>query len=337
MARIKEVAARAGVSTATVSRTLKQPDVVSPQTRERVMAAVRSLGYTPNSMARNLRTLRSELVLVLVPDIGNPFFSEIIQGMEQIAHANGYSLLLGDTQGNAEREMQYAERVTARQADGLITLNGQIPFANYRERLKKGAGLPPIVNACEPASEPLVPHVGIDNREAASKAMQFLFELGHQRIGFVTGPMTSNLSKERLAGYRGALKAARIRADEQLIVSGDFTAESGSAATRVLLEMQRRPTAIFCSNDEMAIGAIKVLREQHVQVPAQMSVIGFDDIPLSRFFDPALTTILQPKISIGRRAMEVLTEVIAGKQQVTRSHILPFQLVVRDSTARAAK
>lgn len=337
MASIRQVAAFAGVSTATVSRALKHPDVVSPRTREQVLAAVRSLGYTPNSIARSLRTLKSQLILVLVPDIGNPFFSEIIQGMEQVAHVNEYSLLLGDTQGSPERETQYAERVTARQADGLITLNGRIPFAHYREKLKKGVDLPPIVNACERSPEKLVPHVGIDNRTAALKAVQFLIDLGHRRIAFVTGPMTSNLSTDRLAGYREALQTARIRGDEHFIVNGDFTAESGTAAAKQLLALTRRPTAIFCSNDEMAIGVIKVLRVQGVQVPTQMSVVGFDDIPLARYFDPALTTILQPKVDIGRRAMTVLAEILAGKKQLTTDHILPFQLVVRDSTARPAK
>lgn len=334
MASIKQVARLAGVSTATVSRTLKHPEVVTAATREKVMAAVTRVGYTPNFLARNLRTLRSQAILVLVPDIGNPFFSEIIKGMEQVAHAHGYSLLLGDTQNNPEREMEYAARVSARQADGLITLSSRIPFKNYRERIRNGT-LPPLVNACECVSDPHVPTVQIDNRAAAFKATQYLLDLGHRRIGFVTGPLVSPLSTERLKGYQAALRAAGITGRKPPVVNGDFTAASGEAAAEQILEAKPRPSAVFCSNDEMAIGLITAVKARGLRVPEQLSVIGFDDIPLARYFDPPLSTILQPKLEIGRSAMKLLCDMLlTGRPPATMAHTLPFQLVVRDSTGR---
>lgn len=330
---IKQVAKLAGVSTATVSRTLKLPDVVTAETREKVMSAVTKLGYTPNFLAANLRTARSQVILVIVPDIGNPFFSEIIKGMEQVAQARGYSLLLGDSQHSAEREFEYGSRVAARQADGLITLSGRVPFKNYREQLRKGV-LPPMVNACEYIADRAIPTVQIDNQAAAFKAMQYLLDLGHKHIGFVTGPMTSTLSTERLKGYQKALQSAGRPEKKALIVHGDFTAESGVAAAEQLLALAHPPTAIFCSNDEMAIGAIKALKSHGIAVPAQMSVMGFDDIPLARYFDPPLTTVLQPKLEIGREAMKILLDMLAGQPPATKVHSLPFRLVVRASTGR---
>jgi LacI family repressor for deo operon, udp, cdd, tsx, nupC, and nupG len=333
---IKRVAQLAGVSTATVSRALKHPEVVSAGTREQVMAAVTKLGYTPNFLARNLRTLKSHVVLVLVPDIGNPFFSEIIKGMEQVAHEHGYSILLGDTHDDPEREFDYAARVTARQADGLITLSARLPFRNHRDLIKRRA-LPPMVNACECMSASPVPTVQIDNEAAAVKAMQYLFDLGHRRIAFVTGPMTSRLSADRLKGYRRALRQAGVPEKSELVIFGDFTAESGVAAAESLLAHKSLPTAVFCSNDEMAIGLSRTLKARQVRIPEQVSVIGFDDIPLARYFDPPLTTILQPKLDIGRESMKLLCDLLAGKPPAKPRVVLPYQLVVRDSTGRAPK
>lgn len=332
---IRRVAQLAGVSTATVSRALKNPEVVADATREAVLAAVARLGYTPNFLARNLRTLKSHVVLALVPDIGNPFFSEIIKGMEQVAHQHGYSLLLGDTHDDPAREMEYASRVTTRQADGLVTLSSRVPFKNYKELIKRRA-LPPMVNACECVSDSAIPTVQIDNEAAALKAMQYLLDLGHRRIGFVTGPLTSRLSNDRLKGYANALARAGIVEREQLIAVGDFTAESGVAAAETFLAMKQPPTAVFCSNDEMAIGLCRTLRARQVRIPEQISVVGFDDIPLARYFDPPLTTILQPKMEIGREAMRMLCGMLAGMPPAKPHLVLPYQLVVRDSTGRAA-
>lgn len=333
MSSIRQVAKLAGVSTATVSRALQHPQVVAETTRERVLSAVAKVGYTPNFLATNLRKLRSHSVLALVPDIGNPFFSEIIKGMEQVASERGYSVLLGNTHNDPEREIELASRVTARQADGLITLSARIPFRNYRESLREGT-LPPMVNACECVSGVAVPTVQLDNRAAATKATAYLIDLGHRRIGFVKGPKDSPLTIERLKGYERALRAANVPLRKDYIFDGDFSAESGLAAADGLLALPKPPTAIFCSNDEMAIGAIRMLHSRGVEVPAQISVMGFDDIPFARYINPPLSTILQPKLEMGREAMKILCDLLDGRAPAKRAHTLPFQLIVRDSTAR---
>jgi LacI family repressor for deo operon, udp, cdd, tsx, nupC, and nupG len=333
MVSIRQVARQVGVSTATVSRALERPHVVAEATRQKIMAAVAKLGYTPNFQARQLRTRKSHMILVLVPDIGNPFFSEIIKGMEQVAHTRGYSLLLGDTHDDTEREHHYGSRVMARQADGVITLSARIPFRNARELISKGT-LPPTVNACECLENAPVPTVQIDNAAAAEKMTHFLLDLGHRRVAFVTGPLASRLSVDRLKGYRKALKTAGIEEKKELIFNGDFLAESGAVAAEKFLGLRSAPTAVFCSNDEMALGLIRTLKAKGLRVPEDMSVAGFDDIPLARYFDPPLTTILQPKLDIGRESMKILCDMLDGRQPAQQDHTLPYQLVVRDSTGR---
>jgi LacI family repressor for deo operon, udp, cdd, tsx, nupC, and nupG len=333
MINIRQVARQVGVSAATVSRALERPHLVAETTRQKILAAVAKLGYTPNFQARQLRTRKSHLILVLVPDIGNPFFSEIIKGMEQVAQARGYSLLLGDTHDDTEREQHYASRVLARQADGVVTLSARVPFRNARELARRNA-LPPMVNACECLENASFPTVQIDNQAAAEKMTRYLLDLGHRRIGFVTGPMTSRLSVERLKGYRRALRAAQIADRKELIVNGDFTAQSGVLAARKLLSLRTMPSAVFCSNDEMALGVICALKGRSVRIPEDISVAGFDDIPLARFVDPPLTTILQPKLDIGRESMRILCDLLDGHRPGTLAQTLPFQLVVRDSTGR---
>ena len=200
MSNIREVAKRAGVSTATVSRVLSRPDVVSPDTRVRVLEAVERLGYAPNSAAKNLRTLKSCKLLVTVPDISNPFFALILQGIEDAAQKNGYAVLVGDTQHDEMREERYAQMLKQKEADGLIFLGHRLPRLAASVVHDAAPQCAPIVNGCEFSAELGVPSVHIDNAKAAAEAMQHLFELGHQPIGIVTGPLLSPLSRDRLAG-----------------------------------------------------------------------------------------------------------------------------------------
>jgi LacI family repressor for deo operon, udp, cdd, tsx, nupC, and nupG len=216
------------------------------------MRAVDSLGYAPNSVAKNLRTLRSGKLLVTVPDIANPFFALILQGIEDTALREGYSVLLGDTQHDEQREERYATMLKRKEADGLIFLGHRLPAsAAMLVRAARGATpLAPIVNGCEFNPELGVPSVHIDNTRAASDAMEHLYALGHTRIGVVTGPLVSPLSRDRL---QGATSRARARQAERemIVMHGDFSIESGTIAGERLLTRRERPTAIFCFNDEM--------------------------------------------------------------------------------------
>ena len=332
MSNIHAVAKRAGVSTATVSRVLSRPDVVAPGTRQKVLKAVEHLGYTPNSAAQHLRTRRSAKILVTVPDISNPFFSLILQGIEEAAQREGYAVLLGDTQHNEAREERYALMLRRSEADGLIFLGHRLPKVAAELIRLMAPQCAPVVNGCEFSPGLGVPGVHIDNAKAAAEAMDHLYALGHRRIGVVTGPLDSPLSVDRLRGTTACAQAHGAGA-RLAVMTGDFSIDSGAAAARELLDRPERPTAVFCFNDEMAIGAIDAARRRGVKVPAELSVVGFDDIRFARHIDPPLTTIAQPMREIGHGTVALLLEILAGRRTPPASVTLPHRLVVRGSTA----
>ncbi len=334
MPNIYEVARRAGVSTATVSRVLSQPAVVAPDTRRKVMAAVERLGYTPNAAATNLRTLRTKKLLVTVPDISNPFFSLILQGIEDAAQREGYSVLLGDTQHDEQREERYALMLRRKEADGLIFLGHRLPKEAAALVRSMPAGRAPIVNGCEFSPRLGIPSVHIDNATAASDAMDHLYRLGHRRIGIVTGPLVSPLSRDRLHGATARAKQAGAERDF-VVMNGDFSIESGAVAGERLLGRRSRPTAIFCFNDEMAMGVLEIARRRKLRVPEDVSIVGFDDIRFSAYVDPPLTTIAQPMRQIGEGTVRLLLEILQGGA-APESVTLPHVLVVRSSTGPPA-
>jgi len=322
---VKEIAAIAKVSVATVSRALQRPEIVSEETRQRIHEIVKRLGYTPNALARNLRTARTRLIVALLPDIANPFFSEVIRGIEQVAYENGYSVLLGETQSNLVREQAYADMVAARQADGIITMFHRIPTIPVDGRL-------PIVNACEYVKDRSISSVYVDNVAAAATAVDYLVSLGHRDIAFVAGPSSSPICVDREEGYQMGLKRAGIRANPALAAVGDFSIEAGERAVDHLLAQGGAFTAVFCSNDEMAIGAMRALISRGLRVPEDVSVVGFDDIRFSRYTTPALTTLSQPKNALGREAMTMLIEILNDPEVPPRKRVLSAELVVRGST-----
>lgn len=332
MTSIKDVAKLAGVSTATISRTLSDPELVSEKTRKKVREAIRESGYVANSLARSFRTKKSDTVLVLVPDISNPFYSTIIQGIESVARDNGYRVILGDTQQDQERERSYAGMVQQRQADGIILLGSSIPFETPAELTRAEPSWPPLVMACEYLDVGL-PTVRIDNVAAAEDAVSHLVRLGHKKIAFINGPEHSPLSVDRHKGYRQAIETAGIIYDEALTVAGDYSLESGVAATKSLLAGSSQPTALFAANDEMAIGALKEIKAAGLQVPGDVSVVGFDDIQFADFCDPPLTTVHQPRTEIGRSVMELMLAILSGERPSEDEIVLGHNLVVRGSTA----
>jgi LacI family transcriptional regulator, repressor for deo operon, udp, cdd, tsx, nupC, and nupG len=332
VANIYEVAKRAGVSASTVSRVLSRPGVVSPATRRRVLETVEEMGYAPNSVARNLRTRRTDKILVTVPDISNPFFSLIIQGIEGAAQRAGYTVLLGNTQHDEKHEDRYARMLKRKEADGLIFLGHRLPRAAAELVATLAPRCAPVVHGCEYSPALGVASVHIDNTAAASDAMEHLYALGHRRIGVITGPLISPLSRDRLLGTM--TRARAMGAEGQLSVRhGDFSIESGAALAETLLSREDRPTALFCFNDEMAIGAIASARRRGLRVPDDLSVVGFDDIKFARHIDPPLTTISQPMREIGEGTVRLLLEILRGDEIQPVSVTLPHQLTVRGSTA----
>jgi len=333
VANIYEVAKRAGVSTATVSRVMSQPDVVAPDTRRRVMQAVERLGYEPNSAAKNLRTLRTAKLLVTVPDISNPFFSLILQGIEDAAQRGGYSVLVGDTQHDDQREERYALMLKRKEADGLIFLGHRLPKQAAMLVRAMAPRCAPVVNGCEFSPRLGIPSVHIDNAKAAFEAMDHLYRLGHRRIGIVTGPLVSPLSRDRLSGATARAKQARAERDF-IVMHGDFSIESGSVAAERLLGRRDPPSAIFCFNDEMAMGVLETARRRHVRVPDDLSVVGFDDIRFARYTDPPLTTVAQPMRAIGEGTVRLLLQILHGDgASAPESVTLPHTLTIRSSTA----
>jgi LacI family repressor for deo operon, udp, cdd, tsx, nupC, and nupG len=334
---IYEVAKRAGVSPSTVSRVLSQPDVVSLKTRNRVLRAVDVLGYTPNSTAQNLRTARTGKLLVTVPDISNPFFSLILQGIEDAAQRVEYAVLLGDTQHDERREQRYASMLSSKEADGLIFLGHRLPEAAQARIRHAAPRCAPVVNGCEFNPRVGVPSVHIDNARAAADAMSLLHDLGHRRIGIVSGPLASPLSRDRLRGASVVGHALGDDVDELIVVGGDFTLESGVEAAARLLGMAKRPSAIFCFNDEMAMGVLDHARRIGVRVPEDLSVVGFDDIRFARYTQPSLTTVAQPMREIGEGTVKLLLAILADDSVTPASITLPHRLVVRGTTGPPAR
>jgi LacI family repressor for deo operon, udp, cdd, tsx, nupC, and nupG len=331
MATIQDVARDAGVSTATVSRVFSAPELVLEATRTKVMEAVNRLGYEPNFAAKSLRTLRTEKILVTVPDISNPFFSQVIRGVEEAALAAGYSVLLGDTRHEETREEQYAAMFRRKEADGLIFLGHRLPDVLAEMVAAKGPKTP-IVNGCEFRPGLAVSSAHIDNAAAAAEVVDYLYGLGHTRVGVVTGPLASPISSDRLAGVLSAAQR-HGRASALRMAIGDFSIESGVRQTGELLDEPGRPTAIFCFSDEMAMGALEAIRLRGLRCPEDVSLVGFDDIRFAQYLHPKLTTVSQPKEQIGHEVVRLLLDILSGRATALQNVTLPHQLVVRSSTA----
>jgi LacI family repressor for deo operon, udp, cdd, tsx, nupC, and nupG len=331
MATIQDVAREAGVSTATVSRVFSAPELVLETTRNKVMEAVTRLGYEPNFAAKSLRTLRTEKILVTVPDISNPFFSQVIRGVEEAALAAGYSVLLGDTRHEETREEQYAAMFRRKEADGLIFLGHRLPDVLAEMVAAKGPKTP-IVNGCEFRPGLAVSSAHIDNERAAAEVMDHLYGLGHTRVGVVTGPLASPISSDRLAGVLSAAQR-QGRASALRMAIGDFSIESGLRQTGELLDEPGRPTAIFFFSHEMPMGALEANRRRDLRCPQDISLVGFDDIRFAQYLHPQLTTVSQPKEQIGHEVVRLLMDILAGRASALQNVTLPHQLVVRSSTA----
>ena len=332
MPTIFDVAKRAGVSIATVSRVLTQPDVVAPTTRRRVLAAVERLGYAPNASAKNLRVRSTRRLIVTVPHITRLVWSTILLGIQDLANQEGYAVLLGDTRFDRTREERYAQMFKERQADGLIFLGHQVgdDIAGIVRRHRDTVA--PIVNVMGFRPPLGIPSVQIDNAAAGGDAMDHLYGLGHRRIGLITGGSPSFVTGQRL---RGALaRAEKARGERDVLVeNGDFSLESGIVCTERLLAGPKPPTAIFCFNDEMALGTLHVARNRKLRVPDDLSVVGLDDIHHARYWDPPLTTVAMPMRDMGEHAVRVLLGILNRGERPPERILLPHTLVVRSSTA----
>jgi len=329
---IYDVARLAGVSPSTVSRTLNGKGQFAPATRTAVEDAVARLRYRPNTIARSLRTKSTQTIAFLLPYVPDPFFVSLIGGVQEHALRHDYSILLCVTEGDPEREEHYLNLLRAKQVDGALVDGPVLPATRIARFVEDGF---PIVCVDRDVDLASVPLVQVDNRLGARRATEYLLSLGHRRIAHVSGARleTFRHSRERLAGYQEALAAAEALADPRLVVAGDYTEEGGVRAIRALLDGGASFSAVLASNDLSAIGAIRALAERGLRVPEDVSVVGFDDIHISAFINPPLTTVHQPAAEIAQRATELLVARIRGEDVADRRHLLEPTLVVRDSAA----
>lgn len=326
---IIDVAKEAGVSFATVSRVLNDGVNVKPEKRERVLRAIKRLGYTTNLQARSLRAGRSRLIGLVVRDLGTGYIGEIIRGVDSELMASKYDLMLYTTHRSQTKESAYVTALTRGMTDGLLLVLPRHP-ETYLKTLRQRKF--PHVLIDHQGIDERGPAVGATNRAGAYDATRYLLALGHRRIGFITGSMELGCARERLDGYRAALADHGVPAAEELIREGDFAQPCAFAAANELMGLPDAPSAIFASNDVMAFGAMEAARERGKKIPRDISIIGFDNIPQAAQVHPPLTTVEQPLEAMGRRAAQMLLEIIQDSKRTTEKIELPTKLVVREST-----
>lgn len=332
---ISSVAQLAGVSIATVSRCVNEPDLVNAKTRARVQKAIDKLGYSPNTLARNFRRGRTNMIMVVMPHAGCPFLSEVLAGVRE-GIGGRYSIVIAEAKHRSYEE--FGAMMVSRQVDGMILLATMPPFGANLDEISPQRRLP-VVLGCEPISSELewLPSVHIDNFEAASEATRHLIDLGHRRIAFVSGPPGSLVTRDRERGFRAAMGDHACEVVEEHMCRVPLSTEGGAAAAEQLLALATRPTAVFCANDEMALGAMHVFQRAGLRVPQDISVMGFDDTRYAAIASPPLSTVAQPAHDIGRRVASRIIDEIEGKAAAgPRGEVLPHRLVVRQSTGPCA-
>ena len=329
---IYDVARLAGVSTATVSRALNGTGQISTSTSAAIDAAVRQLGYEPNTVARSLVTKTTQTIALLLPDIANPFYAALVSGIQERALAAGSTMLLCTTEGDPEREEQYLSLLRAKQVDGVLVDGLVLPPERIADFVREGL---PIVCLDRDIDSSSVPLVQVDNRLGARLATEHLLSLGHTRIAHVAGAPGLRISDERIGGYSDALASATVEHNRRLVAVGSFTEEGGYEAMRALLVVSKL-TAVFAANDLSALGVMHAIIESGRRIPDDVSVVGFDDLRLAGHTTPPLTTIHQPAFEIAQRATQLLLDLAAGREVSQRLHLLEPELVVRGSTAALA-
>lgn len=331
MASLQEVARRAKVSIATVSRVLNKSQKVVPETRAIVEQALRDLEYRPSRVARRLRMKdgRAHLVGLIIPDIQNPFYAEIARGVEDAAYAAEYALLLCNSDESSEKEQFYLDVMRSESVDGVVLPPFDETDAAVSAIMKTGM---PVVCVDRSLSKEKTDLVEVDNYRGAFEAVTHLIERGHKSIGLIEGRIQVSTNRERRRGYLDALAEAGIPMRKDLMREGDFRQESGRLLAGQLLDMKRPPTALFALNNLMTIGALDAIHQRNLKVPVDVAIVGFDDLPFAEALDPPLTVVRQPAYEVGRQAMELLLKRIMEPTRSTVTMRLLPQLIVRRST-----
>lgn len=330
---LRDVAVVAGVSHQTVSRVINGMPGVLEETRTRVEAAVAELGYRPHAIARSMAQGRTETLACLAPNLTDFTYASIMEGAEMIAREHGYYLLSAAVRDANDFNRLIEELIEFRRVDGVLIIS---PYLDDRH-VRLSERVPAVLLGGCPRRDARY-LVYLDNYLAARQATQHMLDLGHTAIAQVTGPWSEDCVQARDQGYRSALTAAGVTPDPDWTCTGDWTATSGHAALIALARSGRIPTAIVAQNDRMAVGIIRAARDLGLAVPEQLSVIGFDDMPLASYFDPPLTTMRQDFVALGKAGAQMLMEVLRGTDVAPMSPIrCTAELIVRSSTARIAE
>lgn len=328
---IKDIARHSGVSVSTVSRVLNKKPDVNAETAARVNGAIKELGYSPNSVARGLVLKRSNVIGFVVPDITNPNFPELARGVVEKARQSGYSVIFFDTNHDSKVEKEALKMLRSKQVDGIIVSFSE---ANQDEFIKLKEDQFPAVQIYRKSPKSVISTIAIDNVGSAYKAVKYLLSLGHRRIGHITTGISTLSGAERLEGYKKAFKEAGFQYREEWIFSGSHCAETGYEGMKALLSQDNHVTALFASHDLMAVGAYEAVFEKGLSIPGDISIIGHDNIEISRLVHPKLTTLDTFKDRLGQAGVELLLEEIAESTSVNREIIFKTELIVRESTSR---
>lgn len=334
-ATIKDVAAHAGVSVATVSAVINSNKYVSPDLAQRVHESITALGYKRNSLAQGLKKQTSHTIGLIISDITNPFFTSVVRGVEDVANAQDYSLILGNTDEDLKKEMSYMRLLESKRADGLIVA---VTLGNHEYLRSWPAQRLPLVSIDRLPSELSIDAVLVDNVAGARQAVEHLITLGHERIGIVTGLSGITTTEERLTGYQQALEAHGMLLDPALIAEGNSRIDGGErAALQLLTQEAARPTALFVTNGLMVIGALQAINRVGLRCPQDIALVGFDDFEWAAVMHPRLTTVCQPTYEIGQKAAQLLFERLEKRDAAPQVVRLQPQLIIRESCGAALK
>lgn len=326
---IKDIARLARVSHSTVSRALRESPLVNPETAEKIRRIAAESGFRISAVARSLATSRTNTIGVVVTSIDDPFVAEVVKGIEDEAIRHDYSVFLANCHADPEREMKVVHSFEDRRVDGIVVTASRVGalYGPVLERMHI-----PIVLLNNQHPSHFAHSILIDNFEGSRQVVTHLVGLGHRRIAYIGDRFGHGSDSERFSGYRAALDEADILFQPDLIVHGDGKAEGGKLAMAKLLAVRPQPTAVFCYNDMTAIGAMQAIREHGLKVPRDISLAGFDDLPLGIYVDPPLTTVRQPKQDMGRMAMQALLRLISGTEAEQNVRVAG-ELIIRQSTA----
>ncbi|WP_373893093.1 catabolite control protein A [Virgibacillus natechei] len=326
---IYDVAREANVSMATVSRVVNGNPNVKPTTRKKVLNTIEQLGYRPNAVARGLASKKTTTVGAIIPDISSIFFAELARGIEDIATMYKYNMILSNSDQNKDKELQLINTMLEKQVDGILFMGGDITEEHVNQF--QSSSVPVVLAATYDESE-VIPSVNIDYQEAAYEATKFLIDNGNIHPAFISGQADTQIDLQKYNGYKRALEESSVSFNENLVIKGEYTYDSGIEAARELLSLQEKPTSVFVASDEMALGVIHGAQDMGYSVPDDVEVVGFDNTRLASMVRPTLSTIVQPMYDIGAVAMRLLTKYMNKEEVTDKKVILPHRIEKRNST-----